>query len=160
MDRVAYLIDTLQLEPHPEGGFYRQTFRSVLEVSPRDDRAVRPALTTIYFLLPHGAHSRWHRVRSDEVWHFYEGAPLDLRQISPALDRQDHIALGPLDETCRPVHVVPADYWQGARSTGAYSLVGCTVGPGFVFDDFEMMRAATPDARQLIERWPDAAALL
>ncbi len=160
MDRAAQLIETLGLQPHPEGGFYRQIFRSSIDVLPRDGRDGRPALTTIYFLLTAGGYSRWHRVRSDEVWHFYEGAPLDLWQISPDLERLDRIALGPLDEERRPAHVVPADHWQAARSTGAYTLVGCSVGPGFVFEDFEMLRADAPEAARLHERWPAAHALL
>jgi len=160
MDRVTHLIERLGLQPHPEGGFYRQIFRSSIEVLPQDGRDRRPALTTIYFLLPSGAHSRWHRVRSDEVWHFYEGASLDLWQLSPSLDRLDRVALGPLDEARSPAHVVPAEHWQAARSNGAYTLVGCTVGPGFVFDDFEMMRAGSADAVGVCDRWPEAATLL
>lgn len=160
MDRVTHLIDRLGLQPHPEGGFYRQIFRSSIEVRPQDGRDLRPALTTIYFLLPGGAYSRWHRVRSDEVWHFYEGAALELLQLSPQLDRLERIALGPFDDLRQPTHVVPADHWQAARSTGAYTLVGCSVGPGFVFEDFEMMRRDSPEAARVCEQWPDAATLL
>ncbi len=160
MDRVTHLVERLGLQPHPEGGFCRQIFRSSRDVRPCDDREDRPALTTIYFLLAGGAHSRWHRVRSDEVWHFYEGAPLELWQISSDLAHLDRISLGPLDDVRRPAHVVPADCWQAATSTGEYSLVGCTVGPGFVFEDFEMMRADSHDAARVRERWPDANALL
>jgi uncharacterized protein len=158
--RASQLIDELRLQPHPEGGFYRQIFRSALDVSPADGRGVRSALTTIYFLLLRSQHSRWHRVRSDEVWHHYEGAPLDLWQMTPDFDAMNRIALGAFDGATAPVHVVPADHWQAARSTGDYTLVGCTVGPGFVFDDFEMMRADSADAARLRERWPDTVALL
>jgi predicted cupin superfamily sugar epimerase len=160
MDRVTQLIEQLELQPHPEGGFYRQIFRSSLEVLPRDGRQGRPALTTIYFLLPDGAHSRWHRVRSDEVWHFYEGAPLGLWQLSPDLERLDRITLGPFGDERRPVHVVPADAWQAARSSGAYTLAGCSVGPGFVFEDFDMMRQDSREAARVRDRWPEAATLL
>lgn len=158
--RALQLVDELGLQPHPEGGFYRQVFRSAIEVLPGDGRGLRPALTTIYFLLTSGQHSRWHRVRSDEVWHFYEGAPLDLWQMSPDLSRVDRIVLAPLAESTTPVHVVPADHWQAARSAGDYTLVGCSVGPGFVFEDFEMMRVDTDDAARVGERWPEAIALL
>jgi predicted cupin superfamily sugar epimerase len=160
MERVTHLIERLGLEPHPEGGFYRQIFRSSIEVVPQDGRDRRPALTTIYFLLPKRAHSRWHRVRSDEVWHFYEGAPLELWQLSAHLDRLERIRLGPLGDEARPTHVVPAHRWQAARSTGEYTLVGCSVGPGFVFDDFDMMRKGSAEAVRMSEQWPDAAMLL
>jgi len=130
--RAAELIETLQLKPHPEGGYYREVFRSPEVVVPADQRGERSALTTIYFLLTDDTYSRWHRVRSDEVWHLYEGGPLEVME---------------LDAECRdlstfdvaPVHVVPAGRWQAARSLGSYTLVGCTVGPGFEFDDFELL---------------------
>lgn len=127
--RAAHLIASLQLLPHPEGGWYRQIFKSESRVTRHADGAERSALTTIYFLLVEGAYSAWHRVRSDEVWHFYEGDPLELltRESSTVLDAEHR------------VHVIPAGVWQAARPLGAYTLVGCTVGPGFEFDDFEMI---------------------
>ena len=126
--RARHLIDSLHLEPHPEGGWYRQIYKSAEKVTRHADGAERTALTTIYFLLAEGEESVWHRVSSDEVWHFYEGDPLELRV------GDDTVILG--DE--RRAHVVPANAWQAARPLGAYALVGCTVGPGFEFDDFEM----------------------
>jgi uncharacterized protein len=138
IDRAAGLIATLGLSPHPEGGYFGEVYRSNAAVQPNDNRGPRPALTTIYFLLPEAAVSRWHRVRSDEVWHFYEGAPLDLWSASPDGDQVDHYRLGPLDGSQRPVWTVPAGRWQAARSTGSYTLVGCTVGPGFDFADFTL----------------------
>ena len=130
--RAAELIEKLRLELHPEGGYYREVFRSSDTVDPADRRGVRSALTTIFFLLTDDTYSRWHRVRSDEVWHLYEGGPLEVME---------------LDAECRevatyevaPVHVVPAGRWQAARSVGPYTLVGCTVGPGFEFADFELL---------------------
>jgi uncharacterized protein len=83
--RAAELITTLGLQPHPEGGFYRQIFRSAVQVNPMDPRGPRAALTTIYFLLPEGTFSRWHQVASDEVWHLYEGGPLELLEFSASL---------------------------------------------------------------------------
>ncbi len=126
--RAQELIETLALEPHREGGWYRQAFKSEERVTRIRDDANRSALTTIYFLLVEGTFSAWHRVESDEVWHFYEGEPLELLTS----DGVTH-----LDENHR-VHVVKARQWQAARPLGAYTLVGCTVGPGFEFEDFEM----------------------
>ena len=126
--RAQELIDTLALEPHPEGGWYRQLFKSPERVTRLRDGAERSAMTTIYFLLVEGTRSAPHVVQSDEVWHFYEGDPLELTigEERVTLDA-DH-----------RVHVVPARVWQSARPLGAYALVGCTVGPGFEFEDFEM----------------------
>lgn len=136
--RAAELVSTLGLMPHPEGGYYGEVYRASASVEPPDGRGLRAALTTIYFLLPAGAISRWHRVQSDEVWHFYEGSPLDLWTAEPAGDAVTCHRLGPLDGTQQPVWPVPAGWWQAARPTGAYTLVGCTVGPGFDYDDFAL----------------------
>jgi predicted cupin superfamily sugar epimerase len=129
--RAQQLIATLGLEPHPEGGWYRQMFRSEERVTRHHDGAERRAITTIYFLLAEGTVSRPHVVQSDEVWHFYEGGPLELTIGDERVT---------LDADHR-VHVVPARVWQSARPLGAYAFVGCTVGPGFEFEDFEMAPA-------------------
>lgn len=148
--RAAELIERLDLRPHPEGGFFRELHRSAALVRPMDGRPLRAALTTIYFLLPEGAHSRWHRVRSDEVWHLYEGGPLELLVIAPIFTVVERIILGPAASTdpgvVGPVHTVPAQRWQAARPVGPYALVGCTVGPGFDYADFSFLR---DDARCL-----------
>lgn len=136
--RAAALVEALGLIVHPEGGYYGELYRSDSVVHPADGRGRRPALTTIYFLLPEGAVSRWHRVQSDEVWHFYEGAPLDLWMASADETRVEQRRLGPLNGPQLPVLTVPAGRWQAARSRGAYTLVGCTVGPGFEFSDFAL----------------------
>jgi len=144
--RAAELIRTLALRPHPEGGHYGEVFRSIRRVRPvlPDGRDVeRAALTTIYFLLTAGEHSRWHRVRSDEAWHWYEGDPLELLRLDDAGPRS--VRLGPTAQDTRPAAVVGADWWQAARSLGEYTLVGCSVAPGFEFEDFDLM-AAVPDA--------------
>jgi len=138
--RVLALIDHLGLERHPEGGYYHSVYRSVSRVQPADDRPSRASLTTIYFLLASGQHSRWHRVRSDEAWHFYEGDPVELLVTDPELLQVERVALGTLAGGGVPVHVVPAGWWQAARPMGAYGLVGCTVAPGFEFDDFSFLR--------------------
>lgn len=135
--RVKALIDTLRLQPHPEGGWYRETFRSPQVVRREPDGAVRSALTTIFFLLAAGETSRWHRVSSDEAWHHYEGAPLELLTFAPDGSAATIIQLG-ADAVSR-MHVVPAGFWQAARPLGDYALVGCSVGPGFDFADFSLL---------------------
>ena len=128
MSEAERLIKLLKLSPHPEGGHFRETFRDS-GMSPQD----RSPSTAIYFLLKAGEVSRWHRVDAAEVWHFYGGAPLELR-VGKAL-----YVLGPnVDEAQAPQVVVPPHVWQSAKSLGDYTLVGCTVAPGFEFAHFEM----------------------
>jgi predicted cupin superfamily sugar epimerase len=127
-------------------------------VAPADERGVRAALTSIYFLLPAGAVSRWHRVRSDELWHHYEGAPLELWIAPPDAQRIERLRLGPLGPDQAPVRGVPANAWQAARSLGAYTLVGCSVGPGFEFADFELLRDRADLADALCGALPETAA--
>lgn len=125
-EEAARLIETLGLAPHPEGGHYRETFRD-------RNGAGRAHSTAIYFLLCEGEVSRWHRVDAAEIWHFYRGAALELkigavtRILGNAVERDE-----------RPQIVVPAGAWQSARSLGAFTLVGCTVAPGFEFSGFEL----------------------
>ena len=155
--RAAELIEALALAPHPEGGFYREIWRAPQGVAPNDRRGARSALTAIYFLLPAGAVSRWHRVRSDEIWHHYEGAPLELLLVPSDALRLERVRLGPLAEGQAPVRCVPARRWQAARSLGAYTLVGCTVGPGFEFADFELLSDQPELADALCGALPEAA---
>ena len=128
MDADA-VIAVLGLEPHPEGGLYRQTW-------------VDEAGTAIYFLLRDGAPSAWHRVHGRaEIWHFYAGAPVELAisEQGPGERTARTVVLGiDLDATQRPQAVVPAGWWQTARTLGEWSLVGCTVAPPFSFDAFEL----------------------
>jgi len=127
MPEANRLIALLGLKPHPEGGYFRETFR---DAAGPDGRAHS---TAIYFLLKAGEVSRWHRVDAAEVWHFYRGAPLELRI------GKDIYVLGPnVDEAQAPQIVVPPHAWQSARSLGDFTLVGCTVAPGFEFARFEM----------------------
>ena len=133
------IIRLLDLQPHPEGGWYRQTFQ---------DAAVdgaRPASTAIYYLLEAEQMSAWHRVDAVEVWHYHAGAPLSLTLSPPdGLGATAHV-LGPdLRAGCRPQVIVPTQWWQTSVSLGAWTLVGCTVAPGFRFEGFEM---APPDWR-------------
>jgi len=129
---AAEIIRLLALQPHPEGGWYRETFR---DVEGPDGRA---RSTLIYYLLEAGQRSHWHRVDAVETWHFYSGAPLALSIAPPSGPPQTH-ALGPdLAAGERPQIVVPQGWWQAAESLGACTLVGCTVAPGFEFSGFEM----------------------
>jgi uncharacterized protein len=155
--RAVALIASLNLRPHPEGGYYGEVYRSSSLVMPGDTRAERSALTTIYFLLPAGDVSRWHLVASDEAWHFYEGAPLELLTADRHFTRIERTMVGPVADASQPVHVVPANIWQAARSTGAYTLVGCTVGPGFDFADFQLLRTAPAEADSARARHPGIA---
>jgi predicted cupin superfamily sugar epimerase len=149
--RATELIASLGLAPHPEGGYFREVYRSDARVQPLEARPERAALTTIYFLLTSGNVSCWHRVLSDEAWHFYEGDALELFTTDASLEHVTRHLLGPAADHIRPVHVVRADLWQAARSTGAYSLVGCTVAPGFEFADFQMLRER-PDLGEIVRR--------
>lgn len=158
--RAAQLIGALHLAPHPEGGFYAEVFRSSLRVLPDDGRGERTALTTIYFLLVAGQASRWHRVRADEVWHFYEGDGLELLTAAPGAGTCVRHVLGPVEGTIRPTHTVPAGHWQAARPLGRYTLAGCSVGPGFEFEDFAMLSDSPESARDCFGDDPELRALL
>jgi uncharacterized protein len=130
---AADIIRLLGLEPHPEGGHYCQTFRDPVE------SAGRPASTAIYFLLARGERSHWHRVDAAEAWHYYAGAPLELEISLDGKAPVEVIRLGAnLAAGERPQAVVPAHAWQAAKSLGDWTLVGCTVAPGFMFSRFEL----------------------
>jgi predicted cupin superfamily sugar epimerase len=131
-DRLIALLD---LKPHPEGGYFRETFRD--GGPPPAGRDVRQGgrahSTAIYFLLRGGEVSRWHRIDAAEVWHFYRGAPLEL-----TIGKDRYVLGNDIDKAQVPQLVVPAGAWQMARALGDYSLVGCTVAPGFEFEHFEL----------------------
>jgi predicted cupin superfamily sugar epimerase len=132
MMKASEVIALLDLKAHPEGGWYRETFRDALEINGR------PASTAIYYLLDVGEVSDWHRVDAVETWHWHAGAPM---VITTSPDGHDAEArhLGPdLRVGQRPQLVVPAGHWQTATSLGAWTLVGCTVAPGFRFEGFEL----------------------
>jgi predicted cupin superfamily sugar epimerase len=137
--KAADLVTKLGLLPHPEGGWYGEVFRSHERVQTR--RGERTALTTIYYLLERHQLSRWHVVESDEVWHFYAGEPLDLLEYDPVSHRLVKHVLGDVGEGNASVAVIPAGVWQAARPHGEYSLVGCSVGPGFEYEDFCFVQA-------------------
>ncbi len=158
--RATALVAELGLQPHPEGGHYREVFRSVRRVAPGDDRGDRSALTVIHFLLAAGEQSRWHRVRSDEAWHLVEGGPLELLVVDPECRRLERHVLSTAGPTTGPAAVVPAGHWQAARPLGPFALAGCTVGPGFEFDDFTMLADEAAAAERLRQRWPEQASLV
>lgn len=159
--RAVELIETLGLQPHPEGGFFREIFRSPQIVMPGDGRGARPSITTIYFLLTRDTVSRWHRVRSDEVWHLYEGGPLELLEADLDTGSLQRTWLGQIGGGDRaPAHTVPAGRWQAARTSDDYALMGCSVGPGFDYADFELLSDDRAGARTLTQRWPEFASLL
>ena len=131
------LIESLALRPHPEGGWYREIYRSRMRVA--GPSGARTALTTIYYLLERGAKSRWHIVAADEIWHFYHGAPLELFGYDPQSQVSTRQVLDAPTEGREPVAILPAGIWQAARTLGDYSLVGCSVAPGFEFADFKLI---------------------
>jgi predicted cupin superfamily sugar epimerase len=147
-------IETLGLQPHPEGGYYRETYRSTQELMGcclREHLAPRAVATAIYFLLPGDQFSALHRLRSDEMWHFYAGSSLTLHIIDPK-GGLTQVKLGTRVEHGETFQaVVKAGCWFGATvdDPDGYTLVGCTVAPGFEFDDFEL-----GERQKLIERYP------
>jgi hypothetical protein len=133
------IVRLLDLKPHPEGGYYRETFRDT-----KLDAQGRAASSLIYFLLDAGDVSAWHRVDAAESWHWYAGAPLVITVSENGHDCQSVHLGADLKAGQRPQYVVPADWWQTSTSLGAWTLVGCTVAPAFDFAKFEM---APPDWR-------------
>jgi len=158
--RADDLVRTLGLAPHPEGGFYRGLFRSRRMVRTDDGRSERWAATTIFYLLRGEDVNRWHRVASDEIWHWYEGAPLELHLLDPQVTRARTEVVGPVDASSMPVRVVPAACWQAVRCTGDYTLAGCTVAPGFEFSDFRLLRDLPDLAERLRTSFPEFLAHL
>jgi predicted cupin superfamily sugar epimerase len=131
-DDADRLIAALRLQPHPEGGWYRETFRDAVEA------LGRARSTAIYFLLKAGEASHWHRVDATEIWCWHRGGPLELAIAAPG-EAGTRLVLGPdVEGGQTPQAVVPAFAWQAARALGAYALVSCMVAPGFSFAGFEL----------------------
>lgn len=152
MTRAETLISTLGLQPHPEGGFYKETFRS--ELSVKTSVGDRSAGTAIYYLLSGGDVSHFHRIDADEIWYFHEGMPLNLYTLDPETGCQHHQVSAE-----SPQLTVKAGVWFGACLSGAddYCLVSCSVMPAFEFSGFELasrdaLLAEWPDAKEIIER--------
>jgi uncharacterized protein len=161
--RAQALVQHLGMQPHPEGGWYVEVYRSTRAVQPQGGAAGahRSALTAIYFLLGEGQISRWHMVSADEVWCHLEGDSVALYRF----DAVDLCTLGPVTLAAtpdgaplqQPQATVPAGVWQAAHSLGAFSLVACFVAPGFEFADFRLMRAQEADHQRLQRLAPDWA---
>ena len=144
MNSVKTIIEQLELLPHPEGGYFKETYRSTGFIKSNSLGAhysgERNYSTCIYFLLTSESFSALHRINQDEIWHFYEGSPIRLHMISETGTHSEHIIGNNLSQGEVPQFVVPGGYWFAAEviQEGAYSLVGCTVAPGFSFEDFEL----------------------
>ena len=156
LEQADYLINTLGLAAHPEGGYFKETYCSNIvagkDALPERFTGNRSLVTAIYFLLKGNDFSAFHRLKSDELWHFYLGSPLTIWIIRPGGELET-VKLGNLlekDEVCQTT--IPAGCWFGAKpnDSNSYSLVGCTVTPGFHFDDFELARRD-----ELIRVYPD-----
>ncbi|MEM9142566.1 MAG: cupin domain-containing protein [Bacteroidota bacterium] len=161
MTKANKIIKELGLQPHPEGGYFRETYRSVGKISEEclgsKYRGSRNHATCIYFLLTSDRFSAFHKIIQDEIWHFYDGAPLRLHLITEE-GRYRKVTVGrDWDKGEVPQFVVPGESWFAAEvlQKGAYSLVGCTVSPGFSFNDFEL-----GDREKLISLFPDHEAII
>lgn len=153
---AAELVQKFGLAPHPEGGFYVETFRAPALPFELPERGVRSASTAIYFLLESGNFSAFHSVRSDEIWHHYLGAPVELHTLDEARGHSVVQLGSDLLGGEVPQHVIRAGVVQAARvSAGRYALCGCTVAPGFDFADFVM-----PPRAELSQRFPNARAII
>lgn len=152
---MNHWIDQLKLLPHPEGGFYRETYRAKGELSAPDGRGTRNHSTAIYFLLERSDRSRFHRIQSDEIWHFHAGGRLAIYVLTTA-GLQTHTLGTDVDKGDQLQVVVPAQHWFGALVLeGTYVLAGCTVSPGFDFRDFELA-----NMRELLTQFPADADII
>ena len=145
------LIDKYHLTPHPEGGYYAEVYRSKQAVRSGVLNQDRKSLTHIYFLLLKGDVSLFHRVVHDEIWNFYEGDPVKLLKYNGSTVEGDIIGIGYRDY----VAIIEGGIYQAAESTGAYSLVGCTVAPGFEFEDFSLLRNESEKKEKFLKNFFD-----
>ncbi len=161
MDRINEIIRKLDLKPHPEGGYFRETYRSSGEIdkSQLDDSFSGPRnySTCIYFMLTSDMFSAFHRIKQDEIWHFYEGSPIRLHCISEEGRHTQYIVGRDFKNGQTLQLVVPAGEWFAANliNKNDYALVGCTVSPGFDFEDFEL-----PSRKELVARFPEHEQLI
>jgi uncharacterized protein len=158
MPTIDKLVKQLGLLPHPEGGFYSETYRSAGGYGhPGEMQDYRSYSTAIYFLLTKGNFSALHRIKSDEVWHFYLGDPVHIHIINPEGEYHCTILGNDFSKGEIPQYVVPAGWWFGSESVGekGFSLVGCTVAPGFDFADFELA-----ETQGLCARFPEHTAII
>lgn len=161
MDLVQNIISKLQLEPHPEGGYFKETYRSNGSISQdnlsADFTGSRNYSTCIYFLLTSDTFSAFHRINQDEIWHYYKGTSLKLHMISTDGSYTYACIGNNLDKGEIPQFVVPAKYWFAAEviDNNSYSLLGCTVFPGFDFRDFELTKRNV-----LLEKFPQHSEII
>ncbi len=150
---VKKIIGLLNLEPHPEGGYFKETYKSLKKSRFVRFVGKRSYSTAIYFLIPSGQKSSLHRIKSDEIWHFYLGGPIAIVEINPKGKVIKTVLGSNLAKGEVLQHVVPAGVWFGAYPNFGteYALVGCTVAPGFDFKDFEL-----GDKRGLLKKFPNA----
>ncbi|MCV9388867.1 cupin domain-containing protein [Reichenbachiella ulvae] len=142
-EKIKALIEKLELAPHPEGGYFRETYRSTGTVDlGAPFYGERNHSTCIYFLLTGDSFSAFHRINQDEAWHFYQGDPIELHMIHPDGTHEKIIIGNEIEQGMLPQYVVPAGSWFAAKTVGSegYALVGCTVSPGFEFADFELAK--------------------
>lgn len=151
-NRAEELVRRLKLEEHPEGGYYRETWRSPTSVLSPIVNAQRSAVTDIYFLLTKGQVSRFHKVKHDEIWNFYEGSPLRLYVYDPKNQKLSIHLIGPIPGCSSYKIVVQNNFWQAAESLGEFSLAGCTVAPGFDFGDFSFLQPHSQISREMIKK--------
>lgn len=151
---IKNIIDLLGLQPHPEGGYYTEVYRSegLIETPGDDFPDGRHFSTSIYYLLESGNQSHFHRIKSDEVWHHYAGSPVTIHMITPAGSYREIRVGKELAAGQKPQQIVPANYWFGVTvdEPDSYALCGCTVSPGFDFEDFEMAERSN-----LLEQFPE-----
>ena len=162
--KINKIIDQLKLEPHPEGGYFKETYRSHGEI-PQESLAVeyagkRSYATCIYFLLTADNFSAFHKIKQDEIWHFYDGSAICLHMISESGVYSKQLIGREFDKGEVPQYVVPGGYWFASEviDAGSYSLVGCTVSPGFSFEDFELktrkeLTSLFPNQAKIIARF-------
>ncbi len=153
MNKFEDIIEKLDLQPHPEGGYFKETYRSHGEIDTLKEsyKGNRNYSTCIYFLLTSDTFSAFHRIKQDEIWHFYDGSPIRLHTISSTGVHSEFVIGRDFDKGQVPQLVVPGGDWFAASVVGEdnYALVGCTVAPGFHFDDFEL-----PTRKELISKFP------
>lgn len=146
MDKAEKIVQLLKLQPHPEGGFFKETYRSEGIIQPEslesDYKGNRNYSTCIYYLLTSDVFSAFHRIRQDEIWHFYQGSPIELHMITPSGEYSKNLIGNDIEKGQVPQFVVHGGNWFAASvmQKDDYSLAGCTVAPGFDFQDFEMAK--------------------
>jgi hypothetical protein len=154
--RIKHIVEKLELEPHPEGGFFIETYRSQGMISAEnlgsEYNGSRNFSTCIYFLLTSDNFSAWHRIKQDEIWHFYDGSPIKLHMINTAGKYSSQLIGRDFRKGELPQFIVPGGCWFATEvaEPDSFSLSGCTVSPGFDFEDFEML-----SREKLIELFPD-----